>query len=114
MANPEFVEKRLSPRFPVKIPLLYSQSQDEKVGGQTCDISSTGLCIISSRQLPRGAGVEVVLRIPDNGEEIFTKGTVVYSKGLEGGLFRTGVKLEDKPLRPVPLVLRTINSRLQY
>jgi hypothetical protein len=49
--------------------------------------------------------------MPDNGEEIALDAEALWSKCNGTGNYRCGLKLKNTQIKPIPLVLRTINSR---
>ncbi|MBM3243825.1 MAG: PilZ domain-containing protein [Candidatus Omnitrophica bacterium] len=112
MPEEGFSEKRGSVRFLISIPLKYA-----KVGIQqftsavTKDISAEGLGLITAQELPSHAEISVCLAMPDNGEEIPLDAEVLWSKKDESGNYRSGLKIKQRRLKPIPLVLRTLNSK---
>jgi len=115
MENPSFVEKRAFSRFNIAIPLVYSEANSaETILAQTYDIDTEGLSIITDKQLPCGASLDICLRMVDNDEQIYRKGKVIWSDMLDSGKYRIGIKLEEPKLKPIPLVLRTIIARKKY
>ncbi len=113
MDNADFIEKRAFPRFPVSIPVDYSDLTSHKTAqGYTQDISAQGLGLVTQDKLSVGTSLDICLRIADNGEEIRRRGTVVWSNMLEPEKYRAGIKLEEPKLKPIPLVLRTVSQKI--
>ncbi|MFY9402570.1 MAG: PilZ domain-containing protein [Candidatus Omnitrophota bacterium] len=113
MPNEGFLEKRKSVRFLISIPLKYA-----KVGIQqltdavTKDISAEGLGLIATEDIPVDTSLNLSLTIPDNGEVIPLAAEVLWSNSKEPGKYHLGLKLKDTCLKPIPLVLRTLSSRM--
>lgn len=106
-------EKRKLVRFLVAIPLKYVNSNVKNINS-TCthDISSQGLGLVSAEELPLNTPLVICLRVPDNGEEVILEAEVVWSMRIDAYQYRSGLKLKSRPIKPIPLVLRTIYSRL--
>jgi len=108
------IEKRKLVRFIVTIPLKYVKLAVKDFSGTLCthDISAQGVGLITAEELPVNLPLNICLKVPDNGEEIQLEGEVVWSKQLDGSRYRCGLRLKGVPIKPIPLVLRTIYSRL--
>ncbi len=106
-------EKRKSVRFVITIPLKYIKF-DIKNLNSTCthDISGQGVGLISGEELPLNTPLVICLKIPDNGEEILLEAEVIWSAQIDNSKYRYGLKLKNPPIKPIPLVLRTIYSKL--
>jgi len=105
-------EKRKFARFLISIPLKYVNISIKHLANvAVSDISTEGLSLITAEELPLNAPVDICLVIPDNGEEFALAAEVLWSKCNSSGLYRSGLKLKNTQLKPIPLVLRTINSR---
>jgi len=106
-------EKRKSVRFLITIPLKYAKLEIENLNSKcTHDISSDGLGVISADKLPLNIPIAVCLKIPDNGEEVILEAEAVWSTQIGDSVYRSGLRLKKAPIKPIPLVLRTIYSRL--
>lgn len=106
-------EKRKSVRFLITIPLKHSKLDAEILDSKcTRDISSYGLGVISAKELPLNTPIVVCLKLPDNGEEVILEAEVVWSTQISDSTYRSGLKLKKAPIKPIPLVLRTVYSRL--
>ena len=112
MPKKEPLDKRKFVRFLISIPLKYAKlSLKTFTDASTIDISAQGLGLITTEELPVNMPLNICLSIPDNGEEIPLDAEVVWSRGEGIGCYRSGLRLKDTQLKPIPLVLRTINSR---
>jgi len=113
MHKEEFSEKRKFVRFLIAIPLKYAKLSLKKfTDASTIDISTQGLGLIITEELPVNTPLNICLSMPDNGEEIPLDAEVVWSRGEGIGCYRSGLRLKDTQIKPIPLVLRTINSKL--
>jgi len=109
--NPQ--ERRKVVRFVIAIPLKYIKVSVKNLNSSYIhDISGQGLGLISSEQLPLNTQVVACLKIPDNGEEIPLEAEVIWSLPVAGSRYRSGLKLKQSDIKPVPLVLRTIYAKL--
>lgn len=111
METPYFKERRKYPRFPIKLLLKYYQNKDGQA--QTKDICAEGLGLVTNEQLAADTVLDIWLQVPDDNEQIHTKGKVVWSKTLEPKHSRAGVSLENTVLNPVSLVLKTIQAQIR-
>lgn len=106
-------EKRKLVRFTIAIPLKYIKISVQDLNSSlTHDISGQGLGIITPEDLPLNTPLLVCLKIPDNGEEILLEAEAVWSIRTDNSHYRCGLKLKNKQIKPIPLVLRTIYSKL--
>jgi hypothetical protein len=96
------------------MPLKYAKLAIKNLSGTICthDISGQGVGLITTEELPANLPLNICLKVPDNGQEIQLEAEVVWSKQLDASRYRCGLKLKGVPLKPIPLVLRTIYSRL--
>ena len=113
MPRKESSEKRKFVRFLISIPLKYAKVGIQQLADAvTNDISAEGLGLITAEEVPVDTPLNVRLTIPDNGEEIPLDTEVLWSKSDGAGQYHSGLRLKNTRLKPIPLVLRTINSRL--
>jgi len=106
-------EKRKSVRFLVEIPLKYVMASIKNLSlPGTHDISSRGVGLITTEELPVNTPLTLCFKIPDNGEEILLDAQVVWSVQVGPSKYRSGLKLMSNYVKPIPLVLRTIYSKL--
>jgi hypothetical protein len=75
------------------------------------DISSNGVGIIVDRPLILGEIIDITFIMPDNAEQVETRGMVIWMGSKEQERFRAGVAITDQELRPIPMVLRSIKVR---
>jgi hypothetical protein len=112
MPNAGFLEKRKFVRFLISIPLKYVKMSIKQLSDiATSDISAEGLGLITAEELPLNTPLNICLVMPDNGEEIALDAEALWSKRNGSGSYRCGLRLKNTQLKPIPLVLRTINSR---
>ena len=112
MSNEGFLEKRKFVRFLISIPLKCVKMSVKQLNGiATSDISVEGLGLITVEELPLNTPLDIRLVMPDNGEEIALDAEALWSKCNSAGNYRCGLKLRNTQIKPIPLVLRTINSR---
>lgn len=102
-------DRRIFERFPMQLPVKFLDLASGKEGqANTCDISAKGVGFVGNTELAPRAPVEVWLQIPDQGEPLYTRGEVVWSKRLEPNVYRAGINLEKADLMGLSRVLRTI------
>ena len=109
----DYREKRKFVRFLISIPLKYAKIGIAKlIDSRTYDLSAQGIGLITAEALPVNTPLNICLKLPDNGEEIPLEAEVAWSRyvGISG--CRSGLKLKNIQIKPVPLVLRTIQSAL--
>jgi hypothetical protein len=115
MENSGIKEKRASARFPVKILLRYlNLNLLGEAHAQTQDISAKGLCLLTKEALAADTPLDIWLQMPDNGEQIYIKGRVVWFNMIEPGKYRVGVNLENTELNPILLALKAIHVRIKH
>lgn len=111
----DFTERRVFARFPVKIPLGFCEPGSlALVDTQTHDISAQGICFTAYKEIPIGSSLDIYLQMPDTGEKIYIRGKVVWSSPVNHTGYELGIKLEEPPLKPIPLVLRAIKAQREY
>jgi Tfp pilus assembly protein PilZ len=112
MSNNGFKDKRAFPRFPIsiRVTLMDPYLCGQIIVAQTKDISVGGVGIITENKLTAGSELNICLYMSDNGEEINLKGKAVWITAIDSERYRVGVKLEGCNLKPIPLVLRFLNS----
>jgi Tfp pilus assembly protein PilZ len=113
--SPFYAERRTFPRFPVGIALTYFEPYFEKrFQAQTKNISAGGLCFETDKILRSSAFLDIFIQMPDNNEQIHTKGKVVWSTVTESGRYRVGIKVEEPKIKPIPIVLRMISYQRNF
>ena len=106
-------ENRKSVRFLIGLPLKYVMGSVKNISlPSTHDISAHGVGLITAEELSVGTPLVLCLKIPDNGEEILIDAQVVWSAQIESCEYRAGLKINSSQIKPIPLVLRTIYSKL--
>lgn len=111
----DFVEKRAYPRFPVGIPCSCKGDDcGKEIITLTRDISCHGAGLVVNRNISSGTCIDVCLRMEDNGEIIVRKAVVIWIFKLDEETFRLGIRISEPQLKPIPLVLRTINFQRKY
>jgi len=106
------IERRQNQRYEVAIPLQeFEVRTHRRIDASTHDISSTGFGLISREPLPVGDSLEVTVSSQDPGRNSFVRGTVIWSHQIGASSYRVGVRLEDRVLQPLPLVLRFLRMK---
>jgi len=106
-------EKRKSARFLITIPLKYVMMSIRNLNlPGTRDISAHGVGLVTAEELPVNTPLTLCLKIPDNGEEILLDAQVVWSARIDSSKYRSGLKFKSGQVKAIPLVLRTIYSKL--
>ena len=112
---PNFDERRRYPRYEVNIFLRsIDLNSTREIQCNTHDISQNGIGLSGNRSFPSGTSLDIWLHMPDNNEQIHTKGKVVWTSMIGPDRFRSGIELDKADLVPIPLVLRTIRMRAKY
>lgn len=107
MEKQKFEDRRIFARFPAKFPARFINLDADKEGmAATYDVSAKGIGIVSEKALNPNSSLELWLQIPDKGEPLYTRGTVVWSKQESENSFRTGINLEKADLMGLSRVLR--------
>ena len=105
----EMEDRRIFQRFTAGFSLRFLDPKSGKEGvAKTQDISAKGLGLVTNEEFRAQAPLEVWLSIPDKGEPLYTRGTVVWSKPDTQGEYRAGIDLEKADLMGLSRVLRTI------
>ena len=106
-------EKRKFVRFLISIPLKYAKMGIKVINDSSiCNISAKGLGLIAAEELPVATPLDICLKIPDNGQDIPLEAEVVWAKPFGSSKYIYGLSLKNAQIKPIPLVLRTIQSRL--
>jgi len=88
---------------------LDAEADDDLCGiARSCDVSASGVGIYTPRALP--AGELIFLEIATRKGNLSGVGTIVYSRLVERGLHRVGIRLEIVPPNDRPLLARIIKS----
>jgi len=104
-----FEDKRIFERFFLKFPVRFLELNSNREGnGQTLDISAKGVSFTTDEQLIPRTPLEMWLKIPDQGEPLYTRGEVVWSNRVSPTEYRAGVNLEKADLMGLSRVLRAM------
>lgn len=115
MSKVDFIEKRNSIRFTLTIPAQYLGCDTKSMySAETHDISSNGLSLMSDRDMPTHSNLNIRLKMPDNGEDIYARAEVVWSKIIYSNYWRIGLNFAEANFKPVPIVLRAIQAKAKY
>lgn len=115
MENFGVKERRVFARFPVKILLRYfNLNLPGEARAQTQDISAKGLCLVTKEALATDAPLDIWLQMPDNSEQVYLRGNVIWSSMIEPDKYRVGVNLENTELNPILLALKAIHVRTKH
>jgi hypothetical protein len=100
-------DNRVFERINAHFPLRFLDPISGKEGkARTVDISANGLGFITKENLASATPLELWLHIPDQHEPFYTRGQVVWSKGLAGEeRQRIGVRLEKAELMGLARIL---------
>ncbi len=89
-AAPRTEERRKNRRTPLRMPAcVRCSAQDEIVSCE--DISRGGFRFISRKQYPKGTYIEAAVPYTESGNNIFSKGNIIFSSKTPDGRFRHGV-----------------------
>lgn len=104
-------DKRLFERIATNLALRFMDLDGNKVGqGQACDVSAKGVGFISSEPLKPSTSLGIWLDIPDGSSDLYTQGSVAWSRPLVDGRYRIGVELMRPELMGFSRVLRLNQS----
>jgi len=100
-------DRRIFQRFPVHYSLRFLEVESGKEGSAgTKDISARGIGFTSPHNMVRSTALEMWLKLPDQGEQFYTRGEVAWSKKTGEDEYQVGVNLERPDLMDVARVLR--------
>ncbi len=100
-------DRRVFERFKVQLPMRFLDSSRNQEGqANTCDISAKGVGCLGNTELTPATLIEVWLQIPDQGEPLYTRGQIAWSKEVEPQVWRAGINLEKADLMGLSRVLR--------
>jgi c-di-GMP-binding flagellar brake protein YcgR len=100
-------DRRIFQRFPAQLPVRFLDLNSGSEGeAQTLDVSAKGLGLTLSQELKPRSNLEIWIKVPDNGEPLYTRGEVVWSKPEAPGRFKAGINLEKADLMGLSRVLR--------
>jgi len=103
-------DRRLFARFGAELSLKYSNSDPKvQIKARIRDLCAKGLGMLTDKVLAPDTHLDIWLKMPDNGEEIFTKGKVIWSERIEPNKYRVGIELEEPELMVISIILREIH-----
>jgi PilZ domain len=107
-----FEDRRVFARFRAEFPLKYSfPDTDKENRADMRDLCAKGMCVFTNEQLAENSRLDLLLTMPDNGEEISTKGQVIWSERIEPRKYRVGIELEKPELMVIAIILRTLHGQ---
>lgn len=107
MPEENLTDKRIFARFPVSFPLRFLDlNSNKEEDGQLCDFSAKGVGFVAKQDCKVRTPLELWLKIPDQGEPLYTRGEVVWSAMVNPSQYRIGVALEKADLMGLSRVLR--------
>jgi hypothetical protein len=106
------IERRQNQRYEAAIPLQEFEVRTYRsIDVSTHDISSAGFGLISREPLLVGEFLEATVFAQTPGQNLFVRGTVIWSHQIGLNSYRAGVRLEGMVLKPIPLVLRFLRMK---
>lgn len=113
MIEAGFKERRKFRRFVITIPLTYFRFElNQGNSAQTKDLCCKGIGFVSNEELLVNTRLDLWIKPLDNEKQILTQGAVIWSNKIEFNKYRIGILLDDPGVKPLPLILRTIQARL--
>lgn len=112
--RPTGKDKRKYPRIEAKVKVVFPTLQDLQME-YTRNISAGGIFLKTNRQLDSNAEIDLVLHLPDSGEELHLKGRVVRVMSMSNPadpntqLYGVGIRF----LKIEPEVQATIEKLLE-
>jgi hypothetical protein len=108
-------EKKMYTRFELNLPLIGLDLKNRKeMRCSTYEISAGAIGAFSAQELSAGTDLEIWLCMPDNAEEIHTRGKVVRSEKITPEKYKIEIELDNADLKPMPLVLRIVQMKNRY
>jgi hypothetical protein len=103
-------ERRKYPRFDIELEMKnYLKNSGGEIPMRTKDISAKGIGCICDYAIPVGTEMDMWLHLP-NGEPVRTEGKVSWI-GRDGSRYRLGIDLVKEELKPIPIVLKSLQMR---
>jgi hypothetical protein len=92
-------DRRIFSRLETKLFLRYAKLGAERnYEAQTYDISAKGLSFFTNKRLACESRLNIWLKVPDEQEELFTRGWVMWRKRVGLFNYRVGIMLEKAEL----------------
>jgi hypothetical protein len=106
-------ERRQTVRYDVAlfVKMIHGLKGDETFV-TSHDISANGVGLLVDRPLMLGEIVDLTFVMPDNEDQVETRGMILWVCALEQNRYRAGVEITEQKLRPIPMVLRSIKVRI--
>lgn len=106
-----FEDRRVFARFRAELSLKYANLNSKtQIKARIRDLCAKGLGAFTDKVLAPHSQLDMWLKMPDNGEEVFTKGKVIWSERVEPNKYRVGIELEKPELMAISIILRTIEG----
>jgi len=106
-------EKRTFIRFPVELPVDYSDSYpDQPVKAKTNDISQEGICMVTDREFIVGEVLYLCIKLLDDAGEIYRKGKVIWCLRLAENRYRAGIRLDPYDIDADQIALKTLRAKI--
>lgn len=100
-------DRRMFERISLSLQIKFWDVKANMIGeAEVKDISAKGIGFTTSEDLSAGTSIKIWLEIKDNGEHLYTEGTVMWSRQLVEGGYRIGVELVHPELMGFSRVLR--------
>ncbi|MDD5156012.1 MAG: PilZ domain-containing protein [Candidatus Omnitrophica bacterium] len=104
-------DKRIFERFPARFPLRFLDLKENKESdAEVFDVSAKGLGMVTREQLRPNSTLEMWLKIPDNGDPLYARGQVVWSRPQGLNAYRTGINLERANMMGLSRALRVAEA----
>jgi len=111
MQGETFKDKRVFQRIPLKITMRFLNTITNKWNlVHTEDISANGIGLVTDRQVQPETPLEMWLPVPNKGETYYTRGEVVWSRGVEPDKYRVGVRLDRVDLLGMSPFIRGLEA----
>jgi hypothetical protein len=112
-------EKRDAPRIPERCTVSYravdgSEHNPKRIASQTLNLSSSGLCLVSTEALEPDLHLALELQVADREEPLVAIGRVVWCD-RDGDRFRVGICftwLREEDRADLPAIAAYVSKRL--
>ncbi len=113
MDNYDYNERRQFARYEVALTaVMHCAGENGEIKVVSHDIGAKGVGFVCDRPLTIGQTIDLRFRMPDNGEEIVIKGTIVWLRVAAPNKYWAGVVFENENFKPIPIILRNIKNRV--
>ncbi len=110
MQEKRIEDRRMFERIPAKFSVGYLDlSSRTSNRAETFDISANGIGIVTNKELPADASLDVWVDIPNSSEPLHVRGDVTWSKMVEPNKYKVGVLLDTIKLMEMSRILRAMN-----